>query len=171
MTRIASLALGTLAVASMLFLTACQTTDTGSSSGSGGSQTQKTEGGFVAPTEPSTADSRLKSVADLDLRAVYFGYDRSDLTAEARASLREDAALLQDAEGVATLEGHTDERGTFEYNLALGDQRANAVKQYLVALGLPASRIRTLSYGEANPAVKGHDESAWRWNRRVALKP
>ena len=169
MTRIASRALGTIAVASALLLTACQTTDTGSSGGSAASQTQETEGGFVAPTEPSAASTATPE-PEFELRAVYFGYDRSDLTPEARASLREDAERLRDASGIATLEGHTDERGTFEYNLALGDQRANAVKKYLVALGLPASKIRTLSYGEANPAVKGHDESAWRWNRRVALK-
>lgn len=166
MTQIAFRALWTVAVASALLLTACQTTDTGSSSGS---QTQETEGGFVASTEPAEA-APTEPEPTLELRAVYFGYDRSDLTPEARASLREDAETLRGGTAVATLEGHTDERGTFEYNLALGDQRANAVKKYLVALGLPASKIQTLSYGEQKPAVRGHDESAWRWNRRVTLK-
>jgi peptidoglycan-associated lipoprotein len=157
------------AVASALLLIACQTTDKGSSSTEG--QTQETEGGFRAPAEPdSTASDTSQSDTKLELRPVYFGYDRSDLTQEARSSLRESSSGLEKASGVTTLEGHTDERGTFEYNMALGDRRANAVKKYLVALGVPASKIRTLSYGEANPAVKGHDESAWRWNRRVTVQ-
>jgi len=147
-------------------MTACQTTSTGSSdSGSGG--TQETEGGFTAPVEPAETVSR--SVA-LELRPVYFAYDRSELTAEARKSLREDAEALKGSDGVTTIEGHTDERGTFEYNLALGDRRANAVRKYLVALGLSGSSLQAQSYGEQSPAVRGHDESAWRWNRRVALK-
>ncbi len=69
-----------------------------------------------------------------------------------------------------TLEGHTDERGTEEYNLALGERRANAVMQYLVDLGVPTGRMITVSFGEGSPAVQGHDESAWRWNRRVEFK-
>jgi len=106
----------------------------------------------------------------LELRPVYFAYDRSELTTEARKSLREDAEQLKGSSGVTTVEGHTDERGTFEYNLALGDRRANSVRQYLMALGVSSSDLRAQSYGEQSPAVRGHDESAWRWNRRVALK-
>ena len=171
--RIVSRTLGIVAVSLALSMTACKTTDTGSSTDGGGSQTQETEGGFQAPTEPGTSgsDSTGTSGGSADLRPVYFGYDRSDLTPEARASLREDAEGMKDSKGVTTLEGHTDERGTFEYNIALGDRRANSVKKYLVALGMPSSSLRTKSSGEANPAVKGHDESAWRWNRRVVLQP
>jgi peptidoglycan-associated lipoprotein len=69
-----------------------------------------------------------------------------------------------------TLEGHTDERGSEEYNLALGERRANAAMQYLVDLGVPTGRMITVSFGEGSPAVQGHDESAWRWNRRVEFK-
>jgi peptidoglycan-associated lipoprotein len=72
--------------------------------------------------------------------------------------------------GTVTIEGHCDERGSEEYNLALGDRRASGVKQYLVDLGVPASRLRTVSFGEAKPAVVGHDESAWRYNRRSEFK-
>ena len=68
--------------------------------------------------------------------------------------------------GQITVEGNTDERGSEEYNLALGERRAMAVKRYLVDLGVPGSRLRTVSFGEAKPAVPGHDESAWRYNRR-----
>jgi peptidoglycan-associated lipoprotein len=65
-----------------------------------------------------------------------------------------------------TVEGHCDERGTAEYNLALGEHRAKAVRDYLVAAGIPANRIATISYGEERPFVTGHDEGAWKWNRR-----
>jgi peptidoglycan-associated lipoprotein len=147
-------------------MVACQTTDTGSSTEA--DETQETDGGFHAPTEPEPTPKAVD--AKLELHPVYFAYDRSDLTAEARQSLRDDSEMLKDSSGVTTVEGHTDERGTFEYNLALGDRRANAVKKYLTALGLSASKLRAQSYGEQSPAVRGHDESAWRWNRRVALK-
>jgi peptidoglycan-associated lipoprotein len=170
MTRIPSRALGVwiIAAACGLLMTACQTTSTGS--GSEGGQTQETDGGFRAPVEPPPTPSAPTPdpMVKLELRPVYFAYDRSELTAEARKSLREDAAQLKGSSGVTTVEGHTDERGTFEYNLALGDRRANSVKQYLMALGV--SGLRAQSYGEQSPAVRGHDESAWRWNRRVALK-
>ncbi len=83
--------------------------------------------------------------------------------------MREDGRVILASPklGKLTLEGNTDERGSQEYNLALGERRANAVKRYLVDLGVPASRFRTVSFGEDRPAVPGHDDSAWRWNRRV----
>jgi peptidoglycan-associated lipoprotein len=171
--RSISRTIGIVAVSLAVSMTACKTTDTGSSTDGGGSQIQETEGDFRAPVEPSTSasDSSGAPTGTVQLRPVYFGYDRADLTPEARASLREDAEGMKNSQGVSTLDGHTDERGTFEYNIALGDRRANAVKKYLVALGMPSSKLRTKSAGEANPAVKGHDESAWRWNRRVIIQP
>jgi peptidoglycan-associated lipoprotein len=68
------------------------------------------------------------------------------------------------------IEGNCDERGTEEYNLALGERRAHAAKQYIVNTGVPASRIDTVSFGESKPAAPGHDESAWKWNRRADFK-
>ena len=77
-------------------------------------------------------------------------------------------AVLKAASGVKiVVEGHCDERGTNEYNLGLGERRANSVKNYLVSLGVSASRIRTISYGEEKPFAAGHDESAWKLNRRA----
>ena len=69
--------------------------------------------------------------------------------------------------GSVVIEGNTDERGSEEYNLALGERRADTVKRYLVDLGVPSARLSTVSFGESRPAVQGHDESAWRYNRRV----
>jgi peptidoglycan-associated lipoprotein len=99
---------------------------------------------------------------------VYFDYDKSDIREDGRSSLRKNADKLNAGSlGVVTIEGHCDERGSTEYNLALGERRANAVKRYLVDLGVPSNNLRTVSFGEERPAVQGHDESAWKYNRRA----
>ena len=106
----------------------------------------------------------------LDFETVYFDFDSYEIRSDARPALRENAdAIGQGAAGSSriTIEGHCDERGSSEYNLALGERRANAVKRYLVDLGVPSSRLHTVSFGEDRPAVTGHDESAWRYNRRA----
>jgi peptidoglycan-associated lipoprotein len=97
---------------------------------------------------------------------VFFEFDRSDITSEAQETLQRQAAWLQRYPNVSvTIEGHCDERGTREYNLALGERRANAAKQVLVAAGIPASRISTISYGKDRPLVPGSTEEAWAQNR------
>jgi peptidoglycan-associated lipoprotein len=108
--------------------------------------------------------------AALELQTVYFDYDRSDIRADARPMLRANAEAIGNTQGGVVVEGHCDERGSEEYNLALGERRANAVKRYLVDLGVPASKLRTVSFGEDRPAVQGHDESAWRYNRRADFR-
>lgn len=115
--------------------------------------------------EEDNTQSSLDAVASDSL--VYFGYDRYDLTSDGRSNLQSQASWLQDHPTVKiTVEGHCDERGTREYNLALGDRRANSVKNYLVALGVDPSRIHTVSYGKERPAVTGSGESSWSKNRR-----
>ncbi|MCK5425422.1 MAG: peptidoglycan-associated lipoprotein Pal [Emcibacter sp.] len=112
-------------------------------------------------------DTQVSLDAAADAALVYFGYDRYDLSADARAGLKAQAAWLEDHAAVkVTVEGHCDERGTRDYNLALGDMRANSVKNYLVALGVDPSRIHTVSYGKERPAVTGTGESSWSKNRR-----
>lgn len=102
------------------------------------------------------------------LRDVFFDTDKSDLTPETRDLLAANAEWLRQHPTVRILvEGHCDERNTAEYNLALGWRRANAVKSYLVSLGVAGTRIDTISYGEERPFALGHDESAWRLNRRA----
>jgi len=101
------------------------------------------------------------------LNDVYFDFDKSALSAEAKQTLAENARQLKDAGSMAvTIEGHCDERGTNAYNLALGEKRANAAKDYLVSLGVDGGRITTISYGEEKPFDAGHDETAWTKNRR-----
>lgn len=104
------------------------------------------------------------------IKDAFFGYDEAALGADAQAALTESANWLrQNRQYNLLVEGHCDERGTEQYNLALGDRRANTVKQFLMTLGVDAARIRTVSYGEERPFDPGHDESAWAKNRRAHL--
>ena len=100
---------------------------------------------------------------------VFFSYDESSLSDDARGKLSRNADLLKAQRLDMTIEGHCDERGTNEYNLALGERRANAVKSYLGSLGVNASRMRTLSYGSERPVCTEHEESCWSQNRRAHM--
>lgn len=100
----------------------------------------------------------------------YFDFDSSSLTDAARTAVDAHIALLLANDESVRLEGHTDERGTREYNLALGERRANAVRDYMVANGVPSYRIEGISYGEENPMAFGSGEANWSKNRRVELK-
>lgn len=116
--------------------------------------------------EPGTQEHLVQQVGD----RVFFGFDRYDLTNEAQATLRAQADWLRQFPSVnVIIEGHADERGTREYNLALGERRANSIKNYLVALGIDASRIEVVSYGKERPAVIGSNEEAWAQNRRGVM--
>ena len=108
----------------------------------------------------------------MSLSTVYFDYDMSNIREDQRSALDENARKLREyqPEDSVVVEGHCDERGTIEYNLALGEQRAQAVKTYLSDAGVAEDRIETVSYGEEQPAVMGGDESAWSQNRRAELK-
>jgi peptidoglycan-associated lipoprotein len=110
--------------------------------------------------------------ADLVAKAgsdtVYFGTDKSDLDAASRATLAAQARwMLANPSVKASIEGHADERGTREYNLALGERRANAAKNFLIANGVPAGRLTLISWGKERPAAMGSDETAWAQNRRA----
>ena len=104
------------------------------------------------------------------LATVYFDFDKATLRDDAKAALAKNADALKDnPEVTVRLEGNADERGSTQYNLALGDRRANAVKDYLTSLGIAGNRLETVSYGMERPVDKGHDEAAWAKNRRVEL--
>lgn len=98
---------------------------------------------------------------------IFFDFDSSVVNGEGQETLQKQATFLRNKGSNVTVEGHCDERGTREYNLALGERRASATKNYLVSLGVPASRVQTISYGKERPAVTGSDESAWSQNRRA----
>ena len=101
----------------------------------------------------------------------YFDFDQSQLNPETRAALDAQAAVMRNQTGPLRLEGHCYERGTPEYNLALGERRAKAITNYLILQGIDRSRIETVSYGEERPAALGQDEDSYQRNRRVELKP
>ena len=114
---------------------------------------------------PSASDQELfaRSVKD-----IYFDYDKYDVRPADQPTLQADAAFLKSHPNIRfTIEGHCDERGSTEYNLALGDNRASSVKQALVNLGVPASSIKTISYGKEKPACNEHTEACWQQNRRA----
>jgi peptidoglycan-associated lipoprotein len=113
---------------------------------------------------PGSEQDLQKNVGD----RIFFATDKVDISAEGRKTLERQAQWLRRYPNVTvTIEGHCDERGTREYNLALGARRASAAKQALVALGIPANRIQTISYGKERPAVVGSNEAAWAQNRRA----
>lgn len=126
-------------------------------------------GGAAAPAPmastvtPGSEQDLAQNVGD----RVFFDFDKSDIKPEGRTTLERQAAWLKKYPNVTvTVEGHCDDRGTREYNLALGERRATAVKKMLVALGVPANRVSTISYGKERPAVVGDNEAAWAQNRR-----
>lgn len=130
------------------------------------------KGGTVQPVDPNAGrpvpGSQADFVASVAADRIFFALDQSDIDAEDRATLQSQAAwLARYPQKRVTIEGHCDERGTREYNLALGERRANATKNALVALGVSAERISTISYGKERPDATGSDEEAYAKNRRA----
>jgi len=160
----------------VLLLAACQTTpETGkSTTGKGAAAapgttapatTEQQQGGMPS-VSPGTEQDLVANVGD----RIFFDFDKSDIKADSRTKLDAWADWLKKYPQVtAVIEGHCDERGTREYNLALGERRASAAKNYLVAKGIPANRLQTISYGKERPAVLGSNEAAWAQNRRAVL--
>jgi peptidoglycan-associated lipoprotein len=127
----------------------------------------------AAPRDVTEEELRARRAAEIQeqLQDVFFAFDSSQLTWEARQALAEDARILRGVPDLAVVvEGHCDERGTNEYNLALGDRRARSVRDYLVQAGVPAGQLTLISYGEERPFAFGHDEGAWSQNRRAHFR-
>jgi peptidoglycan-associated lipoprotein len=142
-----------IATAAMVFIAAC-------------SNEQAAAPATTTVTPGSVADFR-QNVGD----RVFFDTDKSTIREDGRTTLNRQAEWLKKYTNYPiTIEGHCDERGTREYNLALGERRANAARQYLIAQGVPASRIKTISYGKERPDPVGSDEAAWARNRRAVTE-
>ena len=160
----------------VFFLAACSTTpkDTADSSWSGSSSSSSdvssSEEGTIIESSPESASITPSSQEDLIVNVgdrVFFNYDSSDLDSDAQELLQDQVAWLKQYSDVSVIvEGHCDERGTREYNLALGEKRAQSVKNYLISLGISSDRISTISYGKERPAVVGSNDGAWAQNRR-----
>lgn len=153
-------------LAAVALVAACESApmEDASASGSGDSASSSSSSSASSLSAyPGSQEDLVVNVGD----RVFFGYDRFDLNEIARATLEKQAAWLAKYPTVSiTIEGHCDERGTREYNLGLGERRANAAKDYLVALGVSPARIRNVSYGEERPVALGSNEAAWAQNRR-----
>ncbi len=122
----------------------------------------------VTPVEEPIAPPAVSDASDFAAETVYFSFDSAELTAESQSKLAGLAEHMgKDEACTVQIEGHCDERGTTQYNLALGERRALAVKGYLSNLGVTESRITTISYGEERPKVTGHTEESWSQNRRA----
>ena len=153
-------------VAATFLLAACETASqvSGDSASTSASNTASSSSASSSAADKTPAE-KLAQVGD----TVNFGFDSAELTVSARSTLNRQAAFLSlNPDLMIVIEGHADERGTREYNLALGDRRATAVRDYLVAKGINSARVRTVSYGKERPAVAGSDEAAWAKNRRAA---
>ena len=173
-----------MAVLLTLTLAACASTDTedsdgmgdssnsnssdnGGNDGSGGNGATTSGTGPNAGLTPSQIRERDQA---MDTNVFYFEFDRSDLSAEARAALVHHANYLKENSSARyRLEGHADERGTREYNLALGERRSQAVERYLQVQGVSSGQLETISYGEENPVDSGSSDSAYSRNRRVEI--
>ena len=161
--------------AAVWLLAACETPSdqTGTTSGQGGAgKSSSVDRGSASTgtTTPTTTPKRsLSTILTVDVGdRVFFGFDKYSLKAKARQTMERQATFLKNNAGIkVVLPGHADERGTREYNLALGERRASSAKDYLVALGIDPNRITIISYGKERPAVAGSNEAAWSQNRRA----
>ena len=151
-------------LAALTLLAACETAPTDANNGSlnGGANTSMAGRGPGAVV-PGSQQDLVVNVGD----RIFFGTDKYDLSPEARATLDRQAQWLKQYGAVTvTIEGHADERGTREYNLALGEKRAQSVKNYMAASGINPARVKVISYGKEKPAVLGANEASWAQNRR-----
>jgi len=156
-------------LAAVALLAACETApeSSGNAQSSGAASSTSSTGSAATAAVQIPAGSQEDLVVNIGDR-VFFAFDSSELSSEARAALEKQAVWMKKFGGVrVVIEGHCDERGTREYNLALGERRANASKDYLVALGINPARIKTISFGKERPAALGHNETAWAQNRRA----
>jgi len=152
-----------LAIAMAAFVAACASNDAPVEEAPDTSEFQEAP---ASPPQSNVADTTI-SAANISISPVYFDLDDSTIKPHFADVLQAAAEALRESGGSVTIEGHCDERGSDEYNIALGERRANAVRAYLYNLGVPNSQMSVISYGEARPAVNSTGETAWQLNRRV----
>ncbi|NQV47527.1 MAG: peptidoglycan-associated lipoprotein Pal [Rhodospirillaceae bacterium] len=157
--------LSLLAVVALVSACSTKSDEGAATSGSGASASASTSAsGSEVMVQMGTQEDLVVNVGD----RVFFGFDKYNLEPDARRILERQAVWLKKYPNLSvTVEGHADERGTREYNLALGERRANSAKDYLVALGVPSGQIKTISYGKERPVALGSNEAAWSQNRRA----
>jgi len=154
-------------IAAVALVTACETAPSGGAAAGGTGEAEQISKAKAMAVKPGSQEDLVVNVGD----RVFFDFDKFNIDAEAQATLKLQAAWLKRNPSVTiTIEGHCDERGTREYNLALGERRANSVKDYLITLGVNPSRVDTISYGKERPVAIGSTNAAWAQNRRGVTK-
>lgn len=144
------------------------TTYTITATGPGGTADSTALVTVTAPPPPAAAKPTLQELFNKEVHDAFFDFDKSDIRPDAREALSQTAQFLRSYPQVkVVVEGHCDERGSTEYNLALGDRRASSAKQFLVSLGIAADRMETVSYGKERPFCTAHNEACWQQNRRA----
>lgn len=131
---------------------------------------ESSESEFV-DTSTESAATAAPTMPDIEIATVYFDFDKSNIRSEYVSGLKAGASLLKETGAKVVIEGNTDNRGSEEYNLALGERRAASVRRYLANLGVDMDQMTIISYGELRPAVRGNNETAWAKNRRAVFKP
>ncbi|MFK7895486.1 MAG: OmpA family protein [Myxococcota bacterium] len=163
--RIASI----LLAISLAFLAGCASTPEPAPPMDDGVDSEFSDGSNAVVPDTS-ARQNVVSTRDFGIAPVYFGLDRSEISSQYAAGLEAAAQTVRESGATVVIEGHCDERGSEEYNVALGERRATAVRRYLYNLGVPMGQMSTVSYGEAQPAVSGSGETAWQLNRRAEFQ-
>ncbi len=159
------------AIFAAALLVGCASTDTSDDDAAAAAAAEQAaaEAAAMKAAEEEAARKAAEAAANLET-IFYFDFDQATLSAATRAALDAQVAVLKDSNAKVRLEGHADERGTREYNMALGERRANAIANYLIINGVARYRVETVSYGEERPVASGSGDSAWSQNRRVELK-
>jgi peptidoglycan-associated lipoprotein len=158
-------------LAAVALLAACETApqNQAATGGAGGAAAPAAAAPAAAPAgpRPGSQEDLVRNVGD----RIFYDFDKSELRPEARRTIERWAGWLRQYPAVTvTIEGHADERGTREYNIALGERRATAARNFLVSQGIDARRVATISYGKERPAVLGSNEAAWSQNRRAVMQ-
>ena len=158
-------------LAAVALLAACETApqNTAATGGAGAASGAPAPAAQAAPAgpRPGSQEDLVRNVGD----RIFYDFDKSELRPEARRTIERWAGWLRQHGSVTvTIEGHADERGTREYNIALGERRATAARNFLVSQGIDARRVATISYGKERPAVLGSNEAAWSQNRRAVMQ-
>jgi len=160
------------AIFAATLLVGCASTDTSDDDAAAAAAAEQAaaEAAAMEAAEEEAARKAAEEAAANLQTVFYFDFDQATLSADTRAALDAQVAVLKDNNAKVRLEGHADERGTREYNMALGERRANAIANYLIINGVARYRVETVSYGEERPVASGSGDSVWSQNRRVELK-
>jgi peptidoglycan-associated lipoprotein len=151
----------------LLGLTGCASTSEEEEEPAADTGSEFSDAGATAPPQREPVDETPASAPMLAIDSVHFDFDKSEIRPDATSVLKVAATGLSDGGQSVVIEGHTDNRGSEEYNLALGERRASSVRRYLSNLGVPMGQMTIVSYGEIRPAANGNSESAWSMNRRA----